>query len=120
MEGIHALNKELTQMLPDGGVFINSARGSLVDTKALIAQLQAGRIYAVLDVYEEENNNVYEDRSDAILENSTVARLLNFPNVMVTSHQGFFAKEALEAISSVTMENALAFMHGKKNGNEVE
>ena len=72
-----------------------------------------------LDVYEEEKGSVYEDLSDKILTHSTMARLLSFPNVMVTSHQGFFTREALEAISSVTLDNALAWMEGRKSGNEL-
>ena len=73
-----------------------------------------------LDVYEEETKNVFEDRSDEILEHSTTARLLSFPNVMITSHQGFFTKEALEAIAETTLQNALDFESGKKNPNQVQ
>ena len=73
-----------------------------------------------LDVYEEETNNVYEDRSDEILEHSTTARLLSFPNVMITSHQGFFTREALEAIASTTLENAMDFQQEKASPNDVK
>ena len=73
-----------------------------------------------LDVYEEETKNVFEDRSDEILEHSTTARLLSFPNVMITSHQGFFTKEALEAIAETTLQNALDFESGKKSPNQVQ
>ena len=73
-----------------------------------------------LDVYEEETKNVFEDRSDEILEHSTTARLLSFPNVMITSHQGFFTKEALESIAETTLQNALDFESGKKNPNQVQ
>ena len=72
-----------------------------------------------LDVYEEENDKVYEDLSGTILQSSTMARLLSFPNVMVTSHQGFFTREALEAISRITLENAAAFEKGETLVNEV-
>ena len=72
-----------------------------------------------LDVYEEENDKVYEDLSGTILQSSTMARLLSFPNVMVTSHQGFFTREALEAISRITLENAAAFEKGETLENEV-
>ena len=67
-----------------------------------------------LDVYEEETPNVFEDRSDEILEHSTTARLLSFPNVMITSHQGFFTEEALRAIAETTLQNALDFEAGKE------
>lgn len=120
-DNYHMINKESIAKMKTGVILVNTSRGGLIKTDDLIRGIRDGKFFAVgLDVYEEENGNVYEDRSDAILEHSTVARLLNFPNVCVTSHQGFFAKEALEAISRVTMDNALCFMQGKKNGNEVE
>ena len=116
----HLINTDTIKKMKDGVMLVNTSRGGLIKTEDLIKGIREGKFFAVgLDVYEEENNNVYEDRSDQILEHSTVARLLNFPNVMVTSHQGFFTREALEAISKTTMENALAFMEGRKNGNEV-
>ncbi|MGN0354459.1 MAG: 2-hydroxyacid dehydrogenase [Muricoprocola sp.] len=116
----HMINRDSIQKMKDGVILVNTSRGGLIKTDDLIQGIRDGKFFAVgLDVYEEENANVYEDRSEAILEHSTVARLLNFPNVMVTSHQGFFAKEALESISKVTMDNALAFVRGIKNGNEV-
>ena len=67
----------------------------------------------------EENGSVYEDMSETILEHSTVARLLSFPNVMVTSHQAFFTEEALAAISEVTLDNAMSYLKGTPNGNEL-
>ena len=73
-----------------------------------------------MDVYEEETENVFEDRSEEILEHSTTARLLSFPNVMITSHQGFFTREALEAIATTTLQNALDFMAGKPSANDVD
>jgi D-lactate dehydrogenase len=66
-----------------------------------------------LDVYEEETPNVFENREDDILESSVTARLLSFPNVIVTSHQGFLTAEALEAIAKTTLENASAFITGR-------
>ncbi len=89
-------------------------------TNDLIEGIRARKFYAVgLDVYEEETKNVFEDRSDEILEHSTTARLLSFPNVMITSHQGFFTEEALAAISQTTLDNARAFLSGEATGNEV-
>ena len=85
----------------------------------MIEGIRARKFYAVgLDVYEEETKNVFEDRSDEILEHSTTARLLSFPNVMITSHQGFFTEEALAAISQTTLDNAMAFLRGETTGNE--
>ena len=101
-------------------MLVNTSRGALIKTEDLIQGIRDGKFFAVgLDVYEEETGTVYEDMSDTILEHSTMARLLSFPNVMVTSHQGFFTQEALEAISRTTLDNALAFVEGKKNGNEL-
>lgn len=117
----HLINTETIAKMKDGVILVNTSRGGLIKTDDLIKGIRDNKFFAVgLDVYEEENDNVYENLSDAILAHSTVARLLNFPNVMVTSHQGFFAREALQAISKTTMENALSFMQGRKNGNEVE
>ncbi|MBE6852991.1 MAG: 2-hydroxyacid dehydrogenase [Ruminococcus sp.] len=119
-ETYHLINKDTISKMKQGVILVNTSRGSLIKTEDLISGIRDKRFFAVgLDVYEEEDENVYENLSDSILQHSTVARLLNFPNVCVTSHQGFFAKEALEAISSTTLENALCFMNGKKNGNEV-
>lgn len=83
-----------------GVILVNTSRGALVKTEDLIEGIRLHKFAGVgLDVYEEETKNVFEDRSDEILEHSTTARLLSFPNVMITSHQGFFTKEALESIA---------------------
>ena len=70
-------------------------------------------------MYEEEGSNVFENREDEVLQHSTTARLLSFPNVIVTSHQGFLTEEALEAISLTTFENAVAFENGNVDKNNV-
>ena len=89
-------------------------------TDDLIEGIRARKFFGVgLDVYEEETPNVFEDRSDEILEHSTTARLLSFPNVMITSHQGFFTEEALRAIAETTLQNALDFEAGKETPNIV-
>ena len=89
-------------------------------TGDLIEGIRARKFFAVgLDVYEEESANVFEDRSDEILEHSTTARLLSFPNVIITSHQGFFTEEALSAISQTTLENAVTWEKGETSANEV-
>lgn len=117
----HMIHLGTIEKMKTGVILVNTSRGGLIKTEDLIKGIRENKFFAVgLDVYEEENGSVYEDLSDVILEHSTVARLLSFPNVMVTSHQGFFAREALEAISKTTMENALCFMEGRKSGNEVE
>ena len=116
----HLINKETIAKMKDGVILVNTSRGGLVKTNDLIDGIRARKFAGVgLDVYEEETKNVFEDRSDEILEHSTTARLLSFPNVMITSHQGFFTEEALEAISKTTLDNAVAFEKGETTGNEV-
>ena len=116
----HLINKETIVKMKDGVVLVNTSRGGLVKTADLIEGIRARKFFGVgLDVYEEETKNVFEDRSDEILEHSTTARLLSFPNVMITSHQGFFTEEALAAISQTTLDNAVAFEKGESTGNEV-
>ena len=119
-ESHHLINTETIQKMKDGVILVNTSRGGLIRTDDLIQGIRDNKFFAVgLDVYEEENGSVYEDLSDMILQHSTVARLMSFPNVMVTSHQGFFTEEALEAISETTMNNALAFMNGETGNNEL-
>lgn len=117
----HLINRETIQKMKDGVILVNTSRGGLVKTTDLIEGIRARKFFAVgLDVYEEEKKNVFEDRSDEIMETSITARLLSFPNVIITSHQGFFTYEALDAISETTLNNAMAFTKGERTGNEVE
>lgn len=116
----HLINRDTIREMKEGVILVNTSRGGLVKTEDLIEGIRARKFFGVgLDVYEEENRNVFEDRSDDIMEHSTTARLLSFPNVMITSHQGFFTNEALDAISSVTLQNAMDFLNGGGNGNLV-
>lgn len=109
-ETYHLINRDTIRKMKDGVILVNTSRGALVKTDDLIEGIRAHKFFAVgLDVYEEEGANVYEDRSDEILEHSTTARLLSFPNVIITSHQGFFTEEALDAISQTTLENAVSW-----------
>lgn len=120
-ETYHMISRETIQKMKDGVILVNTSRGGLVKTEDLIEGIRARKFFAVgLDVYEEEKKNVFEDRSDEILESSITARLLSFPNVVITSHQGFFTKEALDAISETTLKNAAAFEKGETTGNEVK
>lgn len=120
-ETYHLIRTETIEQMKDGVILVNTSRGGLVKTQDLIEGIRRGKFFAVgLDVYEEENDKVYEDMSDLILQSSTMARLLSFPNVMVTSHQGFLTKEALEAISRVTLDNARAFADGEELVNLVK
>lgn len=117
-DNYHMINKDTIAKMKDNVILVNTSRGALVDTNDLIQGIRAKKFFGVaLDVYEEETNNVFEDRADDILDNSVVARLLSFPNVIVTSHQGFLTEEALESISNTTLQNATDYMNG--NINEV-
>ena len=99
----HLINStSLAQMQP-GAMLINTGRGALVDTPALIEALKSGQLgYLGLDVYEEEAQLFFKDRSDLPLQDDVLARLLTFPNVIVTAHQAFLTREALGAIAQTT------------------
>lgn len=116
----HMINKDTIKKMKDGVILVNTSRGGLVKTEDLIAGIREHKFFGVgLDVYEEETKNVFENREDDILMNSVTARLLSFPNVIVTSHQGFFTEEALKAISETTLANAKAYLNGEKAGTEL-
>lgn len=117
----HLICRDTIAQIKEGAILVNTSRGALVKTEDLIEGIRARKFFGVgLDVYEEETPNVFEDRSDQILEHSVTARLLSFPNVIITSHQGFFTKEALEAIAHTTLLNSLAWERGEKSPNTVE
>ena len=112
-ETYHLINKDTIEMMKDNVVFVNTSRGALVKTEDLIQGIRNKKFFGVgLDVYEEEGRNVFENREDELLESSITARLLSFPNVIVTSHQGFLTEEALAAISQTTLQNAVDFEKG--------
>ena len=96
-----------------GVILVNTSRGALVKTDDLIRGIRDKKFLAVgLDVYEEEGEYVFENMEDDIMQHSVTARLLSFPNVIVTSHQGFLTVEALEAISVTTLDNVMRFEQG--------
>ena len=108
----HMINDESISKMKDGVIFVNTGRGGLVDTQALIRGILSGKIGAAgLDVYDEEGPNVYQNRSGEIVD-SVTSRLCSFPNVVMTSHQAFFTKEALGEIARVTLDNARALANG--------
>ena len=113
-ETYHIINLEAIEKMKDNVILVNTSRGALISTEDLIKGIRMHKFAGVgLDVYEEEQENVFENREDDILETSVTARLLSFPNVIVTSHQGFLTEEALEAIGITTLENAQSFVEGK-------
>lgn len=109
----HLVSKETIKQMKRGVALINTSRGGLIDTRAVINGLKSGQLgYLGLDVYEEEADLFFEDQSNILLQDDTFARLLTFPNVIITGHQGFFTKEALEAISHITLTNIRNFLDG--------
>lgn len=111
-ESRHMINDEAISKMKDGVIFVNTGRGGLVDTQALIRGILSGKIGAAgLDVYDEEGPNVYQNRAGQVID-SVTARLCSFPNVVMTSHQAFFTHEALGQIARVTLDNARAFANG--------
>ena len=116
----HMINIENIKKMKDGVILVNTSRGALVDTDELIEGIRLNKFLGVgLDVYEEETGNVYEDRSDEIMMHSVTARLLSFPNVMITSHQGFYTLEALNAIAETTLQNMMDAVNGERTKNDV-
>lgn len=117
----HIINRSTIDHMKQGVYLVNTSRGSLIDTDALIDGLVAGKFGGVgLDVYEEEEGIFYEDKSGEIMQDENLARLMTFPNVLITSHMGFFTKEAMQSIARVTLENAYALEKGLPLVNRVE
>lgn len=112
-ETYHMIDINAIEKMKKNVILVNTSRGALISTEDLIKGIRMLKFAGVgLDVYEEEQENVFENREGDILETSITARLLSFPNVIVTSHQGFLTKEALEAISETTLQNAESFENG--------
>ena len=112
-DSYHMICTETINKMKDNVILVNTSRGALIKTEDLITGNRNKKFFGIgLDVYEEETNNVFENREDDILESSITVRLLSFPNVIVTSHQGFLTEEALEAISRTTLDNARDYENG--------
>jgi len=116
----HIINRETLAKMKTGVLIVNTGRGGLIDTKALIDALKTGKVGAAgLDVYEEESEVFFEDFSSQVITDDILARLLTFSNVLITSHQGFFTREALDSIARTTLENIRDFFDGKGLKNEI-
>lgn len=110
----HMIDAKAIQSMKDGVLIVNTSRGELIDTEAVIGGLKSGKIGSLaLDVYEEEAEFFFEDFSYRVIKDDTLARMLTFPNVIVTGHQAFFTIEALQAISRQTLDNVSAFEKGE-------
>ena len=119
-ENRHMINKESIAMMKPGVFILNTSRGALIDAAALIKGLKKKQIGgAGLDVYEEETDYFFEDRSDAAIDDDVLARLMTFPNVLVTSHQAFFTKEAVGNIARITLDNILDYFYKRPLANEI-
>ena len=116
----YIINEGAVNQMKDGVMLINTSRGGLVDTKAVIQGLKHQKIgYFGLDVYEQEENIFFEDLSGAIIQDDMITRLMTFPNVLITSHQAFFTQEAMTKIAKTTLQNTRDFEEGKELENEV-
>lgn len=116
----HLIDAESIAKMKPGAMLVNTGRGALVDTAALLDGLKSGHIGSVaLDVYEEEGDLFFEDRSDEILDDDNFARLLTYPNVLITAHQAFLTHEALAAIAETTLANVTAVLAGEQCDNTV-
>ncbi len=116
----HVINQQAIAMMKDEVMLINTSRGALIDTAAVIDALKSGKIsYLGLDVYEQEEKLFFNDLSENVIQDDMIMRLLSFPNVLITSHQGFFTEEALTQIAQITLENIDAFEAGLPLKNSV-
>jgi len=116
----HLVDARALATMKPGVMLINTGRGALIDTPAVIDALKAGMVGSLgLDVYEEEAALFFEDRSDRVIQDDVFARLLTFPNVLITGHQGFFTAEALKAIAETTLSSITEFEKGVPLSNRV-
>lgn len=116
----HLINEDTINMMKEDVVIINTSRGGLIDSKALLYALHDKKVKAAgLDVYEEEANLFFEDNSNEIVSDDILSLLIALPNVIITSHQGYLTEEALDNIASVTLKNYKSFLNGETLINEV-
>ncbi|MEZ4777348.1 MAG: 2-hydroxyacid dehydrogenase [Bacteroidia bacterium] len=117
----HLLDKKAFDKMKDGAMLINTSRGKLVNTRAAITALKHGKLgYLGIDVYELEDKIFFNDLSDSIISDDVISRLMTFPNVIVTAHQGFFTRDALSQIAITTINNLSDFEHQRELKNEVK
>ena len=117
----HLINDDAVSKMKDGVMLINTSRGGLIDTKALIRGLKSRKIgYLGIDVYEQEENLFFNDLSDQIIQDDLIMRLITFPNVLITAHQAFFTENALTNIAETTVMNIKRFLNGENLDNEVK
>ena len=116
----HLINDAVIEQMKPGVMLINSSRGAIIDTQAVIRGLKSGQIGSLgIYVYEEEADLFFEDLSGSVIQDDVFARLQTFPNVFITGHQGLFTKDALIQIASTTLQNISEIEAGQDCGNEV-
>ncbi|MEJ8668991.1 MULTISPECIES: 2-hydroxyacid dehydrogenase [unclassified Streptomyces] len=117
-ETLHLIDADALKSMKDDAVLVNSSRGGLIDTAALVAELREGRFTGVgLDVYEAEAGLFFLDKSLQAIEDDTLARLVTFPNVLVTSHQAYYTQDAVGQIVETTLKNVLDYTAGRRSEN---
>lgn len=117
----HLIDGEAFKKMKNGVMIINTSRGAVIDTKQAIKALKSGKLgYLGIDVYEQEEHLFFKDLSESIIKDDVIARLMSFPNVLLTAHQGFFTNEALEQIVKITIQNITDFENGKTTDCEVK
>ncbi|MDY0039777.1 MAG: 2-hydroxyacid dehydrogenase [Desulforhabdus sp.] len=117
----HMINKDTISLMKEGAILVNTSRGALVDTQALIPYLKECHKCAVcLDVYEEEEHIYYRDLSDQVITDDVISRLITFPNSLVTGHQAFFTQDAMQTIAETTIGNLSDFENGRTNENTLK
>lgn len=116
----HIINAQTLQMMKPGAMLINTGRGALIDTRAVVESLKSKQLgYLGIDVYEQEEKLFFHNLSEEIIEDDIIMRLMSFPNVLITAHQGFFTDEALSQIAQTTLYNITEFENGRELKNKV-
>jgi D-lactate dehydrogenase len=114
----HLINKDSLKLMKEGVMLINTSRGKLIDTDAAIKALKKGRLgYLGIDVYEQEENLFFKDLSEIVILDDKIARLMSFPNVLITAHQAYFTDNALSQIAAITIQNLSDFENGSVNSS---
>ncbi|MFA5628048.1 MAG: 2-hydroxyacid dehydrogenase [Thiohalomonadaceae bacterium] len=117
----HIINAATINKMKNGVMLINTSRGGLIDTHSVIASLKSGHIGCLgIDVYEQEEHLFFQDLSEQVILDDQITRLIGFQNVLITAHQGFFTKEAINEIAQTTFTNISSFLDDKKLENEIK
>lgn len=120
-ETVHLIDRNALAKMKMGAMLINTSRGGIINTQDAVEALKTGKLgYLAIDVYEQEEDLFFRDLSESIVLDDLISRLMTFPNVLITAHQGFFTKEALEQIAVTTMKNIADFEKGLTSANEVQ